>query len=365
MKRRVLLAAMVLACMATGPVLAQEDPRALVEAARWKKARALLEPKVKANPSDAEAAALLSQVRLAYGDGDGAISLAETALKLDGNNAAYHWQLAKACGEQARKAGMFKGLSLVKRFRSEADATLALDPKHIEARMYLISFYAGAPGIAGGDKKKAEQVAQDVAKIDPAWGHLAHARLVEETAEPKDNQAVAEREASYKKGLEAAKTPEARYAALSGLVNLYLSPALENFDRAAVIARDMAAIDPPRVEPHLVLAIAYASGGKLAELDTALAESEKVVPDSLGAYYQAGRVLFVRGTDYARAEKYFRKFLTQEPGPGPSLAHAHWRLGMVLDKLDRKKEAIAEMEQALRLKPDLEEAKKELKRLKG
>jgi hypothetical protein len=38
-------------------------------------------------------------------------------------------------------------------------------------------------------------------------------------------------------------------------------------------------------------------------------------------------------------------------------------LGLVLEKKGRKPEAIAEVETALRLKPDLEEAKKDLKRL--
>ncbi len=365
MKRRLILMAGVLACLTARPALAQEDPRALIESGHWKKARSILEPKVKANPADAEATALLSRVRLAFGDGEGAVSLAETAVKLDAKKSEYHWQLARSCGEQAGKAGMLKALSLAKCFRSESDATLALDPKHIESRLYLISFYAGAPGIAGGDKKKAEQVAQDVAKIDPAWGEVAHARLVEELNKPDDKQAISEREASYRKAVETAKTPEARRAALGGLVNVYLSPASGQFDKAAAAARDLAGIEPPRADAYMGLAIAYASGGKLAELDAALAESEKAVPGNLGPYYQAGRVLFVRGTEYARAEKYFRKFLTQEPEPGPTLAHAHWRLGLVLDKLDRRKEAIAEMEQALRLKPDLEEAKKELKRLKG
>jgi hypothetical protein len=41
------------------------DLRPLLEAGHWKQARAVLEPRVKANPADAEAAALLSRVRVA------------------------------------------------------------------------------------------------------------------------------------------------------------------------------------------------------------------------------------------------------------------------------------------------------------
>ncbi len=54
-----------------------------------------------------------------------------------------------------------------------------------------------------------------------------------------------------------------------------------------------------------------------------------------------------------------------EPEPGaPMLAGPHWSLAVVLEKLDRKPEAIRELQEALRLKPDFEQAKRDLKRLK-
>jgi hypothetical protein len=54
-----------------------------------------------------------------------------------------------------------------------------------------------------------------------------------------------------------------------------------------------------------------------------------------------------------------------EPEAGePPLAAAHWRLGQVLEKEGKKTDAIVEMEEAVRLQPDLKEAKEDLKRLK-
>ncbi len=101
------------------------------------------------------------------------------------------------------------------------------------------------------------------------------------------------------------------------------------------------------------------------ELDALLAEAEKAVPDDVGPHYQAGRVLFQAGTDLERAERYLRKYLTQEPeGSEPRPAAAHWRLGQVLAKQGRKPEAISELQTSLRLEPDFEPAKKELRRLK-
>jgi predicted TPR repeat methyltransferase len=54
-----------------------------------------------------------------------------------------------------------------------------------------------------------------------------------------------------------------------------------------------------------------------------------------------------------------------EPEAGePPWAGAHWRLGQVLEKEGKKSDAIAEMEEALRLQPDLKPAKEDLNRLK-
>jgi hypothetical protein len=44
---------------------------------------------------------------------------------------------------------------------------------------------------------------------------------------------------------------------------------------------------------------------------------------------------------------------------------AHWRLGLVFEKRGQNAEAIREIELAVKLQPQLEPAKKDLKRLKG
>src|SRR5262245_46142463 len=162
------IATCILPCClwAASAIAAEADVRSLIEAGHWKQARALLEPMVKAEPGNAEAAAQLSRVRVAFGDPEAAIALAESAVRLNGSVAEYHWLLARACGEHARHSGMVKGFGLAKRFRQESEKAITLDPKHIQSRLYLISYYAGAPAIAGGDKKKAEKIADEVASID-------------------------------------------------------------------------------------------------------------------------------------------------------------------------------------------------------
>ena len=46
----------------------------------------------------------------------------------------------------------------------------AMDAKNVEARESLMEFYFDAPGIAGGDKKKAWALADEIGKIDAARG---------------------------------------------------------------------------------------------------------------------------------------------------------------------------------------------------
>ena len=103
------LFALLAACVFSA-VLSAADPdvRSLIAGGHWKQARDLLEPRARANPSDAEAAAGLSAVRAAYGDLDAALDLAERAVKLQPNVAAYHWQLARIVGNQAEKACVFR-----------------------------------------------------------------------------------------------------------------------------------------------------------------------------------------------------------------------------------------------------------------
>ena len=113
------------------------------------------------------------------------------------------------------------------------------------------------------------------------------------------------------------------------------------------------------------MAAVLAQQERWQELDVVLAESKSRVPDDLGPQFQAGLETLLAGKDPARAERYLRKYLTQEPEAyGTRLSRAHWRIGQALEKQGRKAEAIAEIEVALRMEPEMEEAKKDLKRLK-
>ncbi len=353
-----LVGALFVAASVVSPAAANDPaPEALIKAGHWKRARPLAEQAYRANPGDARAAFWLSQVQEAFGDLDSALKLAEKAVGLDGNNSQYRYQLGTVCGETAEKASFFAKAGWAHRFKEETEKAAALDPKNLDARFALLEYDLQAPRMMGGSKEKAAAMAEEIGRIDPARGYLAQARLARE-----DKDASRE-ESALLKALAAAPDD---YEILVSVANFYNRDTQAKYGKAAERSRQAVKVEPGQAGAYTTLAFALAAAERWAELDAALAEAEKSVPDDLSPYYQGGRALLVSGKDLPRAERYFRKYLTEQPEAGaPTLAHAHWRLGLVLEKEGRKQEAAAEVETALRLKPDLNEAKKDLKRLKG
>ena len=138
----------------------------------------------------------------------------------------------------------------------------------------------------------------------------------------------------------------------------------KKLDEAEGHAREAARLHPDRAVPYGLLAAVLVHQDKWADLDAALPLAEKADPDNLLPYYRAANNCLARKVELPRAERYLRKYLTQEPeGQTPNLAAAHWRLGLVLEQQGRKPEAIAELQQAVKLDAR-SPAKADLKRLK-
>lgn len=333
-----------------------EDVARLMETGRWREARAELERATAAHPDDALAMSQLAQVKNAFGDSKGATELAEKAVALDPKNVDVRYALAEVVGDQAQKASILKQMGLAKRFKREAEAAAALDPKHVRSRMGLIVFHCNAPGIAGGDKKKAKALCDEIAAIDPVQGWLARAKMADEL---KDTTAV---EGYFLKAVEAGNDYESRISLASWL----LAPQRLKYTEAEKLALEAEKIDPQRSGAYTVLVVVYESQKRTGDVDAVLRRAEQSIPWSRVPHYQAARLTLIDGGDYVRAEERMRYYMTAEPEPGqPTLAHARWRLGLILEKQGRKQEAITELQEALKLKPDLNEAKKDLKRLKA
>jgi len=325
----------------------------------WKRLKAHVEPRAAANANDAEAQWLLSRVRAAFRDADGALPPAEKAVALDSRNADYQWQLAQVVGELAQSASVFKQLGLARRYKREVEAAIAIDPKHIGALTGLIEFYNRAPGLVGGDKKKAVQMVDQIMAINKVDGCIARIRVLSQQSP----QPVAEIEQVW---VQAVQADPSRWEPHANLANIYTGGPSPRYELAEKEAQIVRRLDPDRVLAYSVLASVYAAQERWTDLDAVLADAEKRIPDNLSPYLRSAATLTATGKDLARAERYARKYLTQEPEPNASNhPNAHWRLGLILEKQGRKADAIAELQTAVRMDPKFEQAQKDLKRVKG
>ncbi|HKF52128.1 MAG TPA: hypothetical protein VKB26_07425 [Candidatus Acidoferrales bacterium] len=335
-----------------------QDPsgQALMDANHWKRVRSLAQRLAQSQPNDANTFYLLAEEKQAFGDDAGALPLAQKAVMLNGNSAAYHMCLSEIYGDMAEHAGIFKQMSLARSFKSEAEKAAALDPKNTDVRFHLVQFYLEAPSLIGGGKDKAYTEATEIARLNNAKGFVAQAIIA--THEKDTAKALS----LYEKAVQADPND---YDAMISLASLYSSDSIHRYDDAERLCREALKAASDRIAAYTILATIYAQHGEWSDLDGILADAAKNVPDDAGAHYQAGKVLLVKGDSLPRAENYFRLYLTQEPEAGsPPLSAAHWRLAGVLEKENRKQEAIAELQTALGLQPNFAQAKEDLKRLK-
>jgi len=136
------------------------------------------------------------RVRLTLEQWSVAVTECEEAVRLDGQNSVFHLWLARALGEKADRASFMSAYSLAKRVRSEFEESVRLDPRNTDALADLGEFYRQAPGIVGGGVEKAQNIAAQLDKVDPARAHQLRGRIAEQgkdygTAEREFKQAIA------------------------------------------------------------------------------------------------------------------------------------------------------------------------------
>lgn len=325
-----------------------------MENGHFRQAEKMLEEAAQEGASDAETSWLLSRAKAALGELETALELAERAVSADESNAAYRVQLAAVEGRMAEKASLFKQLGFAKRAKKELDMALSLDPRNLDALYGLMLYYYAAPAFIGGDKRKAEEMAETMTGIDPARGFLAQARLA------KDRKDTAKEEEFYLKSIDA---DPGFYEAKAALSSFYL--ARPKLDAAREYACEALAIDPAGAQAWKNLAELAAADQCWTELDAIVSEAAESNSFDFLPYYGAAITMLREGRMLATAEAYLRRYVARPPDANePSLGFAHWQLATVLEKLGHPVAAVEELTRAAGLDPSLEGAKRDLKRLK-
>ncbi len=306
-----LLPGIVAALAFCGLTRAQTPAEDLIEAGHWKRARTLVEARLKEAPNDPLAIFLTSQLNFAFGHKEAPLDLAERAVALAPGVAKYHRQLAEALGVKAQHSNLLQQAFLARRFNKEIETALDLDPKDIQALRDLEEYYLLAPGLVGGGKRQARETAERIARIDAAQGLLALARIAHfERDYPRE-------EALLRKATDAAP---GKYKVRIALAQFYTRERVD-WPAAAQHAAAAIKVDPTRADGYSILSEALAAQAKWLELEAALAEAERNVPDDLTPYYRAAQSAIAAKPDLATA--YLRKYMTQEPeGNEPPLVDA-------------------------------------------
>lgn len=283
---------------------ANTDPADLLKSGRADQALHELNFAVAHNPNDARAYHLLSRVYFQLELWDNAVRMAEKAIALDPQNSAYHLWLGRAMGRKAEDSNPFTAFGLARKVKIEFERAVALDADNLPARNDLSEFYLEAPGVLGGDKTKAKQQADYVAKRDPALGSYMYARVAEKRG---DTGA----EAEYKKAIAASSAPGHYWIELA------------HFYRRAGRLGDM--------ETTLNQAVASAKAGDFTE-------------------YDAAALLLHAGRNYAGAAQMLRHYVSlEDPAEDGPAFRAHYLLGIVLEKQGKKSEASVEFQTALKM----------------
>lgn len=190
-----LAAATAMAAPAEGGKDQLAQANAALQAGQADKALALLNQVAQPSAGPAEAHNLKCRVLYTLEQWDRAADECEQAVKLDAQNSDDHMWLGRALGEKASRASFLSAYALAKRTRAEFEEAARLNPRNAEALADLGEFYHDAPSVVGGGLDKAETVAAQLGKFDPARAHLLRGRIAEArkdyaTAEQQFKQAI-------------------------------------------------------------------------------------------------------------------------------------------------------------------------------
>jgi cytochrome c-type biogenesis protein CcmH/NrfG len=293
-----------------------------MDSGHWKRARTLVDARLHSNPNDATALYLSSKVAASFGDLEKGLILAQRAVSLDPHSPDYLAQLAEMHARLADHVSVVKQILYVRQLHKEIDTALAIDPRHADTYLVDIMFLSKAPLLAGGDRKRAHALADELARFNPGWGYLVQARLAEqEKDDPKIERALTN----------AIAAEPSSYSARYYLAKFDCCVAASHrFEAAERVAREAIRLDPNQSGAYEILARVFVYQQRWAELEAILSEAEAKVPDDLASYYYAADTLIEQGRDFNRAERFLRKYLSQEPeGRQPTASQGRQLLARV------------------------------------
>jgi tetratricopeptide (TPR) repeat protein len=172
-----------------------------------------------------------------YGQGEfkKATEVLEKAVALEpGDSSACLW-LGRAYGRRAETSSMITAPGFANKARQFFEKAAQLNPSNLDAQSDLFEYYLEAPGFLGGGLDKASATAEQIARINPAEGYWAQAKLDEKRKE---------------------------------------------FTRAEAHLKRAVEVAPQQIGRLIDLARLFSKQGRYQEADLSLAKAEKIAPNS-------------------------------------------------------------------------------------
>jgi tetratricopeptide (TPR) repeat protein len=288
----------------------------LFNAKQYAEARAALAPISKTG--DAWANYWLGRVAMAEKKFDEAEDHFDRAVKANDNVSEFYLWLGRATGEKAQRANVLKQPGLARKTKASWERAIALDPKNLDARDDIVSYYLRAPGIMGGSRDKASQQAEEIRKLDAYRGGFAAIRVADDAKE--ETRVEGE---------------------LRRLVSSY----------------------PDSAVPLVRLGIVFQTQQKWSDAFSLFDDVLMRKPADAVALYQLGKTAALSGQRLDDGQAALEKYLGLPPAQGMTFGGAHFRLGNIAERRGDKTLAKKEYQTAVSMDPRLEEAKKALARL--
>ncbi|MDE2998761.1 MAG: tetratricopeptide repeat protein [Gemmatimonadota bacterium] len=133
---------------------------------------------------------LLGRINVWKGDVKAGFKWIEKAVEASPDSADYQYWLGMVYGVRAQRASIFGKPGKARRTRKAFEEAVRLDPDHFAARTKLVEYHLNAPGLMGGDRKKALRQAAEIASRSPMEGYMAQAIIhAKERAQDKREKA--------------------------------------------------------------------------------------------------------------------------------------------------------------------------------
>jgi len=265
----------------------------------------------------------LEEGKLKYNEKDfkGAIKIFETLVENYPGNADIHYWLGTSNIEALQEASLFEKASLSYYGLKHLKQAIAIDSSHVSARVRLANYYLHAPAIAGGSYSKALEQAIALRNYDKTTAYSLEASIYTsqkeyEKAEQLYLDLIEQKENNYKV-----------------------------YYRLAVISTE---------KQDYKKAIEYCQ------------KSIDIYPDYLMGYYQYGKVAALGRFHVEKGILNLQRYINSELAS--NLAGKHWaylRLGQLYESKGEMSKAKEAYQNALKLKPEFDEARDAIKKLNG